>query len=88
LADPQDQRQQGSNSNEVLQVTLDHAVKVSSKAACKRLTVEFVARLVLVCNFVPFHTCFFSTIGLLDADSVASRAHSSTSIRNTAGHSG
>ncbi|KAJ2914864.1 hypothetical protein MD484_g5554, partial [Candolleomyces efflorescens] len=45
LADPQDQ--QGSNSNEVLQVTLDHAVKVSSKSACKRLTVEFVARLVL-----------------------------------------
>ncbi|KAJ2931166.1 hypothetical protein H1R20_g5935, partial [Candolleomyces eurysporus] len=48
LADPQDQRQQGSTNNEVLQVTLDHAVKVSSKAASKRLTAEFVARLVLL----------------------------------------
>lgn len=48
LADPPDPRQQGSNGNEVLQVTLDHAVKVSSKAASKRLTVEFVARLIMV----------------------------------------
>ncbi|RXW23471.1 hypothetical protein EST38_g2389 [Candolleomyces aberdarensis] len=35
LADPQDQPQQGSTNNEVLQVTLDHAVKVSSKAATR-----------------------------------------------------
>ncbi|KAF5313979.1 hypothetical protein D9611_006871 [Ephemerocybe angulata] len=39
-----DQRQH----NEVLQVTLEHAVKVSSKAATKRLTVEFVSRLALL----------------------------------------
>ena len=87
LADPQDQRPQGSNSNEVLQVALDHAVKVSSKAASKRLTVEFVARLVLVCNSVSSFNFLFSTIGIFEADLVASCAHSSTPTRSTAGHS-
>ncbi|PPQ88648.1 hypothetical protein CVT25_010224 [Psilocybe cyanescens] len=35
-------------SNEVIHAALDHALKVSSKSACKRLTVEFVARLMLL----------------------------------------
>ncbi|KDR85071.1 hypothetical protein GALMADRAFT_233681 [Galerina marginata CBS 339.88] len=35
-------------ANEVIHATLDHALKVSSKSACKRLTVEFVGRLVLL----------------------------------------
>ncbi|KAF8912738.1 hypothetical protein CPB84DRAFT_1670522 [Gymnopilus junonius] len=32
----------------VFHATLDHAVKASSKSACKRLTVEFVARLLML----------------------------------------
>ncbi|KAF8973998.1 hypothetical protein BDZ97DRAFT_1647832 [Flammula alnicola] len=36
------------DSEEVLHATLDHATKVTSKSACKRLTVEFVARLMLL----------------------------------------
>jgi hypothetical protein len=46
LAAPEDQRQQ--LHNEMLQAALDHAVEASSKGAVKRLTVEFVSRLVLV----------------------------------------
>lgn len=41
----------GGNAAEVdgvFHATLDHAVRVSSKSACKRLTVEFVARLLMV----------------------------------------
>lgn len=43
-----DQRQRAAENNEVLGLVLDHATKLSSKAASKPLTVEFVARLVLV----------------------------------------
>lgn len=32
----------------VLHAVLDHAVRVTSKSACKRLAIEFVARLMLV----------------------------------------
>lgn len=32
----------------IIHATLDHALKVSSKSACKPLTIEFVARLLLV----------------------------------------
>lgn len=35
-------------SGSVLQATLDHAVKASSKSALKRPTIEFVARVILV----------------------------------------
>lgn len=35
-------------SNSVLQATLDHATKSSSKSAVKKCTIEFVARLVTV----------------------------------------
>ncbi|KAJ3492725.1 hypothetical protein NMY22_g20311 [Coprinellus aureogranulatus] len=44
LATPGDQRQH----NEMLEVALDHALKLPSKAAAKRLTVEFVSRLALL----------------------------------------
>ncbi|KAF9481355.1 hypothetical protein BDN70DRAFT_876306 [Pholiota conissans] len=37
-----------AEAEEVLYATLDHAIKVSSKSSCKRLTIEFVARLVLL----------------------------------------
>lgn len=53
LAAPEEQRQQVQH-NEMLQVALDHALKVSSKVAAKRLTVEFVSRLALVCIFILF----------------------------------
>lgn len=36
-------------SSEVVHAVLDHAIKISSKSSCKRLTVEFVGRLMLVC---------------------------------------
>lgn len=45
-----------------LQAIVEHAVKVSSKSALKRPTIEFVARLVLVCDlfscgdFILIHT--------------------------------
>ncbi|KAF8807480.1 hypothetical protein BYT27DRAFT_7165165 [Phlegmacium glaucopus] len=35
-------------ADEIIHATLDHALKVSSKSACKPLTVEFVARLFLL----------------------------------------
>jgi hypothetical protein len=38
-------------STPILQVTVEHAIKVSSKSALKKPTTEFVARLVLVCVF-------------------------------------
>jgi pre-rRNA-processing protein IPI1 len=40
--------QPGSNQQGVIHATLDHALKVSSKSACKTLTIEFVARLLLL----------------------------------------
>lgn len=36
------------NANELLHATLDHATKVGSKSSCKRPTIEFVSRLILV----------------------------------------
>jgi pre-rRNA-processing protein IPI1 len=38
-------------SEELIHATLDHALKVTSKSACKRLTLEFVGRLMLVRHF-------------------------------------
>jgi len=35
-------------ANSIIHATLDHAFKVSSKSACKPLTIEFVARLLLL----------------------------------------
>jgi hypothetical protein len=35
-------------SEELIHATLDHALKVTPKSACKRLTLEFVGRLMLV----------------------------------------
>jgi len=35
-------------SEELIHATLDHSLKVTSKSACKRLTLEFVGRLMLV----------------------------------------
>ena len=35
-------------SDDIIHATLDHALKVSSKSACKPFTIEFVARLLLV----------------------------------------
>lgn len=57
---PEDQRNHGQHQqhNEVLKVALDHAVKVSSKAATKRLTVEFLSRLVLVRTLHTFDPVF------------------------------
>jgi pre-rRNA-processing protein IPI1 len=39
-------------SSDVLQATIDHASRVSSKAASKQVTVEFIARIILVSRFV------------------------------------
>ena len=39
-------------STPILQAVVDHAVKVSSKSAVKRPTIEFVARLVIVCGLL------------------------------------
>ena len=39
-------------ANGIIHATLDHAFKVSSKSACKILTIEFVARLHLVSIFL------------------------------------
>ena len=36
----------------IIHATLDHALKVSSKSACKPLTIEFVARLLLVSLYI------------------------------------
>jgi pre-rRNA-processing protein IPI1 len=36
----------------IIHATLDHALKVSSKSACKPLTIEFVARLLLVSIYI------------------------------------
>ena len=38
-------------SEELIHATLDHSMKVTSKSACKRLTLEFVGRLMLVRHF-------------------------------------
>jgi hypothetical protein len=40
-----------TTTNEVLCTVIDHALKLSSKSPCKRLTIEFVARLILVRSF-------------------------------------
>lgn len=48
------QRQQEPSS--VLTATLDHAMKTSSGSAVKRLTIEFVGRLLLVRLLVPDQT--------------------------------
>jgi pre-rRNA-processing protein IPI1 len=40
-------------SEELIHATLDHALKATPKSACKRLTLEFVGRLVLVRFFFP-----------------------------------
>lgn len=37
-----------TTTNEVLCIVIDHAIKLSSKSPCKRVTIEFVARLILV----------------------------------------
>jgi pre-rRNA-processing protein IPI1 len=37
-----------SHSNDLLQALLDHAIKTSSKSSAKRLTIQFVAQLMLV----------------------------------------
>ena len=39
-------------ANGIIHATLDHAFNVSSKSACKILTIEFVARLLLVSIFL------------------------------------
>ncbi|KAF8168025.1 hypothetical protein B0H34DRAFT_683973 [Crassisporium funariophilum] len=44
--------QQGTH--ELMHATLDHALKVTSKSACKRLTIEFVARLNLLGSESPY----------------------------------
>ena len=36
----------------IIHATLDHALKTSSKSACKPLTIEFVARLLLVSIYI------------------------------------
>jgi pre-rRNA-processing protein IPI1 len=49
----------------VLEAVVEHAVHVSSKSALKRWTVEFMARLVLVCVFIfIFTTALLSFIQL------------------------
>ncbi|KAF8216124.1 hypothetical protein K438DRAFT_1800104 [Mycena galopus ATCC 62051] len=42
-------------SSEVLRVTIEHASKVSSKSALKQVTIEFVARVVLLATEPQFH---------------------------------
>lgn len=45
-------RSQGEASTDtVLSAMLDHAIRTTSNSAVKRLTVEFVARILLVCAF-------------------------------------
>lgn len=39
-------------TNDIIHATLDHALKVSSKSACKSFTVEFIALLLLVRIFI------------------------------------
>jgi len=49
-------------SEELIHATLDHALKVTPKSACKRLTLEFVGRLMLVRFFfslVHYHYLLF-----------------------------
>ena len=41
----------------IIHATLDHALKVSSKSACKLLTIEFVARLFLVSIYIYMENC-------------------------------
>jgi pre-rRNA-processing protein IPI1 len=41
----------------IIHATLDHALKVSSKSACKPLTIEFVARLLLVSIYIYMKNC-------------------------------
>lgn len=43
-------------SEELINATLDHALKVTPKSACKRLTLEFVGRLMLVRSFFHWRT--------------------------------
>lgn len=45
-------------STPILQAVVEHAVKVSSKSALKRPTIELVARLVLVCDLFCFRSGF------------------------------
>ncbi|CAA7266517.1 unnamed protein product [Cyclocybe aegerita] len=47
-------------AGEVLHATLDHALRVTSKSACKRTTVEFVARLMLL-DLEPYYCGDFSS---------------------------
>jgi len=48
----------GSFVSDMLHATLDHAIKVASKSACKRATVEFVARLMLVSAMKAYFNYF------------------------------
>ena len=41
----------------IIHATLDHALKVSSKSACKPLIIEFVARLLLVSIYIRTCAC-------------------------------
>ena len=41
----------------IIHATLDHALKLSSKSACKLLTIEFVTRLLLVSISIYMHKC-------------------------------
>jgi pre-rRNA-processing protein IPI1 len=47
-------QEQDQSSAEMLQIVVEHATKTSSKSALKRLTIEFVARLILVCFIALF----------------------------------
>lgn len=44
-----------TTTNEVLCTVIDHALNLSSKSPCKRLTVEFVARLILLSSAPQYH---------------------------------
>ena len=62
-------------SEELIHATLDHALKVAPKSACKRLTLEFVGRLMLVRSF---HWCTTSILCFYNCNCMDSRLARST----------
>lgn len=67
-----------TTTNEVLCTVIDHALKLSSKSPCKRLTIEFVARLILVCSFASPR---FSVRGLMGFEQLSSAPQYHGSMR-------
>lgn len=55
-------------STPIFQAIVEHAVKVSSKSALKRPTIDFVARLVLVCDIFSCSGFIFSSFIQLDTE--------------------